>query len=491
MQDHLIYNHQDINHWPNLIITNENVQARNMQLVKQLQSIHHEHQRNTNHRRYNDQSISKILPSGPPPFRPSSLMLGLGTSGALDKLKRTKMFKRMYKSKVYYLFLDVLQQLNILVDKMAKKKIDVTGAHMAAIQATVSQLALKGGHSLKLKWPLVMLNPHFIKEILSSPTFLVMLFHAIEVAYTSLPAHFWLKPLVKLVKQPSPEKEEKIWWRRKRFYDTLNGHGSSELEPNLKTIHFKNPGSPTPVAFPTLTSIIRHLAGKPPPNPRHYKYPVNNVIVQPDFATPHDGFELMENNLIEAHPTNYDLMNLGTTTSSGDDSAVNHHANEMYMTTAQEESFLANQSPHSSGGHHNHHYVEETKDHDVVSASESKTTNQQTRRPPAEVHQSMNVDYRSKSGNGQSDRIVVEQEGWLTQVPSKDELMSQQEFDSLDAHERELVLREARDRFEESRLTNELIKQQNDFVDSFVNRRDDLIARPVAINGNKQSKSAW
>lgn len=419
----------------------------NIQLIKSLSNIERSHKHNL------DNSIHKMLPNGPPPFRPSTLLLGLSTTSILDKLKRTRIFKKIYKSKVYYLFLDVLQQLIVLVDKIAKKKIDLTDANMAAIHAVINKFALKGGHKLKLKWPLVMLNPHFIKEILSNPTYLVMLFHAIEVAYMSMPVNFWLKPLVKLVKQPSYEKEEEIWWRRKRIYDTLNGHGASELQPNLKTIHFKNRGQHTPVAFPRIVNRIRQLTGRPAPDSHHYKYPDDNIypsdinLYTDQSAIIHYPVEHLSHNLV--HPPDGGKYN-----------------NEVDMNDA----FLAKQIPQP--GH-------------ASQQSPTVPTNDWT--PAIES----NINLQKEPSEIQTDPLIgalsIDQDHWLSRLPTQDQLMSQSEFDSLDAHERDLVLREAQKRIEESRLTNELIKQQNDIIESFVHRQDDLMVRPDFINNDRTS----
>lgn len=394
-------------------------------------------------------SIRHYLPSGPPPIRPSMLMLGLtSTTGVLDKLKRTSSFKRIYKSKVYHMFIDVLQKLTLLVDRLARKKVDFTNANLEALKAVFSKLTWKGGNVMKLKWPMAMLNPQFLKEVLSTPTFLVMLFHAVEVAYLSMPTHSWLKPFVKLVTQPSPEKEEQIWWRRKRLYDTLNGRGSSELQPNMKTIHFRRPGLPTPIAFPSLVNLVRQLAKKPPPIVAHYQQPV-------DHGPP-------------PLPNEYhNMVNLPTMYSI--ESTNNVYKTDHHMNTAQQEAFLSNQ----------------IKAQNIVRMPGGAPPKLALHEGAIPELQFQMLDDNSFGGKRlasvaatdvrpyeltASNVIPMNPEDWLTHMPSQDQLMSQTEFDSLDEHERELVIKEAQNRFEESKLTNDLIKQHSDYIDSITDR---------------------
>lgn len=466
-----------------------------------------------------------ILPSGPPPFRPSSIILGLNSMGLLKKLKKTKIFKRMYKSKVYYLFLDTLQQLAVLAEKVSKKKLDIAEANMATIQAVTNKLVSKGGQNLKLKWPLVMLNPQFLRELLSSPTFLVMLFHAIEVAYMSTPINFWLKPLVKLVKQPSPKEEEQIWWRRKRLYDTLNGHGASELQPNLRSIHFKQPGEPTPVAFPHLVQMFRDLTGRPAPNPDHYKYPVN-------YQTTHE----------QPSQTYGDIPNFAAAAAEHyiDDTAYQQPATKVvytdeetkhqegsndqtFMTAAQEESFLANQIQTNTELGNQQSFKQQHQ----YQQQNSPTFEQQSQHQLYQEHETSNFnpqggsqpnwmfDLASATNTGEQttqDQIQeslhkakklnepkhiesielpniyspaneMDHYNWLSK--HRNHLMTHDEFQLLDPQQRELVLNEAKRSLWEAGLADNIIKKQTDFVESFTNRRrdDDLLALS-SLNGN-------
>lgn len=380
----------------------------------------------------------QYLPGGPPPFRPSSLMLGAASSGVVDILKQTTTFKRMYKSKAYYLFLDILRQLNLVAENISKKKMDLARVQFEAIQAIINKLTSKSKHFLKLKWPIVMLNPQFVRELMSSPTFLVMLFHAVEVAYMSMPGNFFLKPLVKLVAQPSPEKEEKIWWRRKRLYDTLNGHGSSELQPNLKTIHFQNYGEQTPIALPKIVNVFRKLTNRPPPNPatfkQHFIYPSGSIPRPVGTILNFDGNSIYDSNL--------------------------------YMNNLQEDAFLANQL--KTG-----HPLDHKKSHDEESAPNSQihlargTILGQTIVKPVYSYDQINQ---------------TNHEEWLAHRLQPEQLMSQEEFDSLDPRDKERMMREIRSRYEESQWTNELIKQHSDFIDAFTNNPDTTVLESKAHN---------
>lgn len=383
------------------------------------------------------------LPNGPPPFKPSTLMLGTLSGGALEKFKRTSIFKQMYRSKAYYLFLDVLSQLNLIADNISKKKMDLAQVQMEAIQTIMNKLTPKFGHNLKTKWPLVMLNPQFFRELVSSPTFLVMLFHAVEVAHMSMPGNLLLKPLVQLIAQPSPEKEEKIWWRRKRLYDTLNGRGSSELQPNLKTIHFRNPGEQTPIAIPKIVNIFRKLTNRPSPDPtthkQHFIYP-SSSIPQPVSSV----LDLKGNQI---------------------------HDNDLYMNAAQEDAFLANQLKTNYQINQNQPQDEESMDDWQTQFAKGTSLNQAIVKP--EFYDQMAL------GN---------QEEWLTYRPHPEQLMSKQEFDSLDPQDKERMMQEVRDRFEESKWTNELIRQHSEFIEAFTNRPGNPTSEPEAHNSIENSQ---
>lgn len=363
--------------------------------------------------RKSEDAIRNHLPNGPPPYRPSQLMIGLGNAAGNDIFQRT--FRRMHKSKAYYLFLDMLRQLTVFVDAASKKKLDLTSAKLGTIKALVHKLAWKGGDAMKLNWPLILLNPLFVKEILSSPTLLVMLFHAVEVAYMSSPLKFWLKPLLRLVVQPSPEKEEKIWWRRKRLYDVLNGHGSSELQPNLRTIHFRQPGRPTPIAIPSLVNFARQLAGG--------RLPISGQSSQnfPSSSSQQQAFIISNPTKLNKFPTDQSHGHTGEYSSLDQQ---NSNTQEDYQV----------RQPHA--------VAEET--------------------PPV-VFDSTNI----------RPELLVDNEDWLTTQLNSNQLMSQKEFDSLDLKTKELVLREFNRYLDESRWTNELIQEQSDLVESF-NRRESL-----------------
>lgn len=381
------------------------------------------------------------LPNGPPPFRPSTAMILAASSGALEKLKSSSAFKRMHKSKAYYLLLDLLRQLTLISDSISKKKMNLAQIQVEAVQALINKLASKAGSALKLKWPLVMLNPHFVRELLSNPTYLVMLFHAVEVAAMSMPSNILLKRLVKFIAQPSPEKEEKIWWQRKRLYDTLNGYGASELQPNLRAIHFRNPGEPTPFAIPTIVDVFRRLTNRPPPNPAQYKqqftYPPSSSIIPHQAAN--SDLEISSNHL---------------------------DSSDAYMTQAQEEAFLANQMRTTNQPFKPQHQIESSP------ALEDNMHVWHAQQPDDNMLSQLNhrPDYLNQLASGN-------QEEWLNHVPHQEQLMSKEDFESLDPQERERMLKEVRDRFEESKWTNELIRQHSEFVNAFANSPDGLDLR--------------
>lgn len=382
-----------------------------------------------------------MLPNGPPPYRPSMLLLDLHAKGALDKVKRSELFKKVYKSKVYYLYLDVLQQLALVVSRLAQKKFNLGQAKLGAVQVVINKLTSKGGQLMKLKWPLIMMNPYFLRELISTPTFLIMLFHAIEVAYMSMPhKSLLLKPLVKLVEQPGPDKEEKIWWGRKRIYDTLNGFDASELQPNLKTVHFRNPGKPTPIAIPTLVALVRKVAKLPTPNPSSFQqFPSGSPTLQ--------------------HHSQLYLPGEAQSYSDTEDS------NSLFENQAPIRWGVGSQSlvPTST-------LVEnETQDWNQIKSAASLMQEAGFDRPYQMEETKLRAPHSTAMDYFTASSTIPNQEDWLSHMPSAEQLMSQSEFNSLDPKDRELVLREARDRFEESKWTNELIKQHSDFIESFTN----------------------
>lgn len=377
------------------------------------------------------ESQQQYLPDGPPPFKPPMLALDEASRRVLKKLKQTLIFKRMYKPKIYYLYLDTLRGLTLLAENLSRKKFSLASSKYDALQMILNKLTWKGSQALKLKWPIILLNPKFLREMLSNPTFLVMLFHAVEVAYVSMPMKIWLRPLMKLIAQPSPESEEKVWWRRKRLYDTLNGHGASELQPNLKKIHFRNPGEPTPIAIPNVVHLVRNLMNRPGPNPAHHRHPSIN-----------ESFKQISNHMNPDSHTHYTL-NYGN---NGQDS---------HMTDPQEEVFLTNQI----GVKHN--------DKDPENAATTLVENETSDWPLEMMESGVVGQSIDPLSNQQPAMNPPDQEDWLSQQPNEDQLMSQHEFDSLDPREKDMVLNEARKRFEESKWTNELIKEHSDLINSF------------------------
>lgn len=362
------------------------------------------------HQRTSDgatRSFGQHLPNGPPPFRPTKLMLALSGSGALRRVKSSKLFKLAYKSKVYYLFLDTLRQLTLLADKLSRAKKGLMNAHLDALQVGFSKLTWKGGHWMKLKWPLVMLNPHFIRELLSNPTFLVMLFHAVEVAYISMPiGGLLLKPLIKMVAQRSPEKEEQIWWRRKRLYDVLNGQGSSEMQPNLKSLHFRHPGRPGSFAMPHLVHFYRQLTNRPAPNPSSYS--------QPNHPTVYSGFQ----------------------------------ADHEYEASKQ--------------------IVQSSIDDDVEGS---------------QLH------FGQNSGDQRLESMMGPISDYLTFVP-KEQMMSQDEFNSLDPREKDQILKETQERLEESRFTDDLIRQHYELIDSLKSPIEPMSSNDVKQAGDGRDSAS-
>jgi len=383
------------------------------------------------------------LPNGPPPFRPTTWMLGMVSNGALEKLQRSKALKQIYKVKISHLFSDLLRQLWSFAEKFRRHKNKIAGTKMEAMQIALNKLVHHDGQAFKFKWPLVMLNPNFVKEILSNPTFLVMLFHAVEVAYMSMPMNLWLKPLMRLVKQPSPEKEEQVWWRRKRFYDTLNGRGSSELQPNLKTVHFRNPGRPTPVAIPNLVNMIRHLAGKPGPTLAYYH--------QPKYSP------FQDSHLLKDYPTQ----------DSRAPSIENSHP--IYLQTIAQTTLDRLRAQTYSHKHH--------------AGSSPTIVNNWQLQIPDDALIGQQVQFNPLLTGHHPTQATANEEEWFMHPPSSDQIMSNEEFEMLEPRERESVLKEAKERLEESRWTNELIKQHSDYVESLKNQHDTSIRMSHLVDG--------
>lgn len=425
-------------------------------------------------------AIVRLLPKGPQPYRPSSILLSLNSFGLMEKLKQTRAFKRMYKSKVYYLFLDVLQQLVGLVDKLAKQRLDATGSKVAAVQAIAGKLLLKGGQQLKLNWPLVMLNPLFIKELLANPTFLVMLFHAIETAYMSTPAGLWLKPLIKLVKQPSGEKEEEVWWRRKRIYEVLNGPGSSEAEPSLKAAHFRRPGEPAPARLSGFVQTLRQMTGRPRQTQHDY---YNQAALQADLQMARPPRQRPPPEVLIQRPLGQQEETLNVESGQDDalqalpmDAELGAHEEPVmvkqnalgqlepadYLTGAQEKAFLANQLAFDQR--------QPPRPHAPPSAASQE---------PSQSSAATSHQHEEASADWQMDNALAHSEPG----GGANELMSQREFDMLDPEQRELVLRETRRNEKEARLAEELIRQQSELVESFAHRPDGTLILPPGLVG--------
>lgn len=347
----------------------------------------------------------QVLPNGPPPLIPSPVALKLGS-----------LILRPYKPQVaslsqsaYRAYHDSVRQLKLLIDAAASQRVRTLGAKIMSQHLAATGLLSKWKRLFKLNWPLVMLNPNFVKELLSNPTFLVMLFHTIELAHASSAKAFWLKPLVRLVAQPSHEKEEQIWWRRKRLYDTLNGHGSSELQPNLKTKHFQHPGRPASIAIPRLAGLVRLISNKEAPNPNSYHQPLSVPL----------------------------------------------NSKEVPMMAATSMDDLRD---------HNQGFLPKLKANTLVELEKGHTLVEDTY---------ANSGWQSRPGAlMQQVAPMAQQDDWLSLLPSKDQLMSAQEFEALEPREREQVIRQARLEIEESRWINDLIKQHQDFVDSLAKRSD-------------------
>lgn len=363
---------------------------------------------------------NQILPNGPPPFRPPNFLLDLNSNGLLKQLKATQTFKKIYKSNVYYFFLDVLRQLGLLGQQIAHAKMHLMKAKMVAVQAIVNKLISKSGQALKLKWPLIMLNPKFVRQLIRDPAFLVMLFHTIESAYISMPKqNFWLKPLVRLVDQPSLEKEERVWWRRKRQYDLMNGPNSSELQPNLKSKYFKTlkqldqarPVSKNQV-IPAFIGAVRKLAGREQPDPSYYQYPSQAKLQSHNSGWSHQQDEIIEPIRVYRHSSQTPQIEppMEDVESSQDESGI----------------------------------IPEQK---IVTYADSK--------PSMQVWEASNL---LLSG----------------QHFSPNDILTQAEFDNFDQRQKESVLKEARLTLEDSRLAEELIKQQSDLIDSLSHKQVEM-----------------
>lgn len=412
-----------------------------------------------------------LLPSGPPPFKPmqaflvnlASLMQQneqqyLSNSDLLlpmlrNRMKKTKIYKQFENSPAQYFFLDILKQLSLLCDKLAHTQVkfvkwpfklhlfietlvEKVGKNMVKNKnfghsfssqydwpKTTTTTKNKHGflanqmHSMKdkakillLKWPIVMLNPRFLPSLLQDPTFLVSLFNTVETAYLSMPHKLhWLKPIVRLVTQPNFEKEEQIWWRRKRHYDLLNGPQSSELEPNLQTKHFRtipmevkrkyiaNSSSPTKLIVPALIGLTRKLMHKKAPQQQHYKYPRAERV--------------SENPVQNINPK------------------INNNNNNNY------------------------------DDNNIISQMPIPIQLQ-------ESHQSPEI--------GLQNEQPALANNLHTSLSSHRDLLTQEEFDSLEPEHKRLILEESRRQLEEAKFTDDLIKQHTDFIESFTMKKLNL-----------------
>lgn len=391
------------------------------------------------HSRRSTHSVNgHMLPSGPPPFRPPIVLLNLMNSNGnrnsnslLNKLKTSKTFKNNYISNVYYFYFDVLRQLNILSQKLIEKRLIFSRKKLISIQALINVILNKKGSLIKLKWPLIMLNPKFITNLLRDPTFLVMLFHSIETAYTSMPnKRFILKPLINIVNQPSLEKEERIWWKRKRQYDLINGPNSSELEPNLRAKHFKFRSNLESEELKLNEKIIaklrkfaRKLSKKGQINPTYYRYPL--IATQQETS-------MNSNSNSNKYPNGSNWIRY-----------LEPHEDTEGPQTIDDYEFNNN----------NDNYYSSI---DQITYKDSK--------PASVVH---------LESNGEKNAHYDYQT-----------IMSPFEFESLEPKERKLILLEAKRSFEESKLTDELIKQQTELIESFTNNKQNQFYDENINNNN-------
>lgn len=266
----------------------------------------------------------------------------------------------------------------------------------------------------------------------------------------SMPINFWLKPLVKLVAQPSPEKEDQIWWRRKRLYDTLNGFGASELQPNLRTIHFRYPGEQTPVALPSLANLVRQYLGRPAPNPAHYSQPSagKQRLPQMHGSIPSGEESAFYANNLRQHQSAHPAMT----------NSYDHLQNSLGSPTTLVESEV----PDWQNGWEN----------------DPRIPSPMINSPTISQHEAAQY----------PDLTSQQDQDWLTHSPSQDELMSASEFETLEPHERERVIKEAKSRFEDSNWTNELIKQHTNYIDSLASQQanDEPQVGPIFHRFGKQ-----
>lgn len=456
----------------------------------------------------------QLLPAGPPPFRPSGLALSLASSGGLKKLKKTKTFEMIQKSDIHVKYFDLLNQLRLLAEHLTRKQLDKVGKKMVSVQLIVGGVISKLGGSIKPKWPLVMLNPKFLKQLLSTPTFLVMLFHAVEAAYLSTPkaTSKLLRPLVKLVEQPTQEKEDEVWWRRKRLYDTLNGPGSSEQEPALRARNFRYKGKPARINLAQATKLLRKLSKRPQPNPSDpYRHPFAvspQIYFQPPPPPPpppHQHHQIDNNHPEYLHQAHYQPLKYETFSELDKDlSQHQFHQQTLdeseldFLSVAQrlkQEQALVQQQPEYAASQQ----LVGQPDHEMVGYQQQ----QQEQKPPANPIQFTYSDHvlpsntPAQSLNAANDiqfdgtmllddqpyamRNIVQQQQATEPEPSVKlsptgasqaaSLMSKAEFEALPSGQRKQIIADARKILEESRLTDELILHHTRLSESMSSRR--------------------
>lgn len=424
----------------------------------------------------------QTLPKGPPPLGPSKLLLGLnearrthmkkikGFSSIIDNrhLNRFASITKKKKDQLEYILLDSMKQLTLLSQSM---KQHLHPINLKLVKADEIKLALeafllnlsskmsnfnkgarlnfkKHNHNQSAQWPLILLsNPRFLTNLMSDPNFLVSLFNTIETAYVSMPRkNLWLKPLLKIVSQRAPEKEERIWWRRKQHYDLMNGPNASELEPNLqskgfRTVHKAQGHSlilkPAKLAIPATVALLRKLTQKRPPDPSYYKYPKS----------------IASSNHIHSFQPSIEHANMLIDTSK-------------HPIAVSSPIWATSHVVDEHGGHKQSQYYQNW-DHSNL-PPEGQASN--------ELQQPIDSSAHDQQAQQHGDQLLL----------ASSPLMSESELANLDPHELELIYEQAKRHFEESSFTDKLIKEHTDFIESITKRELTVGMPALATSANER-----
>lgn len=338
--------------------------------------------------------------------------------------------------KLFHLLEECKQKFASIVNSLAVKKTQVGADTMQSFHYSLNRLMIEMSDKFRFKFPL--LDKRFIHSLFSDPALLVMLWNAAEIAHMSLPiGKLLFKPIVKLAAQPNFEKEEKIWWRRKRIFDVLNGFGSSEFEPNLRSADFRLPkynhAQATQYSFPWLGQILRNLGIKHPfVSAVHYPRPGFKQQLQQQT-----GINLLASDSNQSHAL---------------------ADNDSHTSIPQPHLIPMQHDDNVDGTYIQSNYIDDLK------SSSDEQINYSTEVPIATESNNFEMTNGSETNEQTFDSHLHSHQEFEPTIDSNN--LDAKDFEKLDGKEKEFVVSEFRKHLNEFEQTNKLIDQQRQLVES-------------------------